>query len=132
MAQSLFSFGQCSFANVIKADSYKITPNARQDLDSYRDTEGLLHRNALAHTATIVEFDTIPMWDTNFNAMMSAVKNSYINVSERDANCSYFDVENQTTKTGHFYLDSNFQASIKQQWGTKILYDSCHFKFVEY
>ena len=132
MAQSLFSFGQCSFANVIKADSYKITPNARQDLDSYRDTEGLLHRNALAHTATIVEFDTIPMWDTNFSAMMASLQGSYISWVERDGNCTYYDPELRTTTTGHFYLDSNFQVSIKQQWGTRKLYDSCHFKFVEY
>lgn len=132
MAQSLFSFGNCNFANVIKADSYRITPNARQDLDSYRDASGILRRTALEHSATIVEFDTIPMWDNKYNAMMSSLTGSYINSNERDANCTYWDTENLTTKTGHFYLDSNYQASIKQQWGNKILYDSCHFKFVEY
>ena len=132
MGQSKFSFGSCTFDHVIKADSFKITPNARQDLDSYRDTEGVLQRNALSHTATIVEFDTIPMWDTKFSSMMTSVSSSYINSNERDANCSYFDEEYQTSGTGHFYLDSNFQVSIKQQWGNRTLYDSCHFKFVEY
>lgn len=131
MGQTRFSFG-CTFDHLIKADTYKITPNARQDLDSYRDTEGVLHRNALAHTATIVEFDTVPMWDSQFNSMMSAITSHYSSAVERKGTASYYDEENRTTKTGTFYLDSNFQVSVKQQWGNKVLYDSCHFKFVEY
>ena len=132
MGQTKFSFGTCTFDHLIKAETFKITPNARQDLDSYRDTEGVLQRNALAHTATIVEFDTVPMWDTKFSAMMSAITSSYTNANERDGTASYFDEENQITTTGHFYLDSNFQVNILQQWGARTLYDSCHFKFVEY
>lgn len=132
MGQTKFSFGSCTFDHLIKAETYKITPNARQDLDSYRDTNGLLHRNALAHTATIVEFDTVPMWDSKFSSMMSAITSSYTNPNERDGTATYFDEESQTSKTGHFYLDSNFQVSVLQQWGSKTLYDSCHFKFVEY
>lgn len=132
-SDSLFKFGNCSFANRIKADSYSITVNARQDMDSYRDANGVLQRNALQHTATIIEFDTIPMWSTKFHELMSNMSSQYINPSERDANCTYYDMENgQFGKTGHFYLDSNFKVSIKQVWGDMILYDSCHFKFVEY
>lgn len=132
MGQTKFSFGSCTFDHLIKAETFKITPNARQDLDSYRDTEGVLQRNALAHTATIVEFDTVPMWDSKFSSMMSAITSSYTNVNERDGTATYFDEETQTSKTGHFYLDSNFQVSVMQQWGNRTLYDSCHFKFVEY
>lgn len=128
----LFKFGLCSFAHLIKADSFNITPNARQDMDSYRDADGVLQRNALSHTATIIEFDTIPMWDDNFHALMSSMSSQYINENERDANCTYYDVENGLSKTGHFYLDSNFKATIKQVWNGKVLYDSAHFKFVEY
>ncbi len=131
MGQTKFSFGS-AFDHLIKADSYKITPNARQDLDSYRDTEGVLQRNALAHTATIVEFDTVPMWDTQFSAMMNAITSHYSSVPERKGTATYFDEENQVSATGTFYLDSNFTVNIKQQWGARTLYDSCHFKFVEY
>lgn len=133
MSDILFKFGHCSFAKKIKADSYSITPNARQDMDSYRDADGVLRRNALQHTASIIEFDTIPMWESQFNALMTSMRAQYLNSNERDANCTYFDPETGTVgKTGHFYLDSNFKVSIKQVWGGKILYDSCHFKFVEY
>ena len=132
MGQNRFTISGCNFDHLIKADSYKITPNARQDLDSYRDTEGVLHRNALSHTATIVEFDTVPMWESDFNSMMSGLTGAYSSAIERKVTASYYDEENRTTKTGTFYLDSNFQVSIKQQWGNHVLYDSCHFKFVEY
>lgn len=128
----LFSFGGCQFNHLIKADSYNVTPNARQDLDSYRDMDGVLQRNALAHTATIVEFDTIPMWDHKMQPLLSSLSSQYLNYNERDAICSYFDPESGAMKSGHFYLDSNFKVSIKQVWGGKKLYDACHFKFVEY
>lgn len=131
-ADNLFKFGTCSFANKIKADSYNITPSARQDLDSYRDADGVLRRNALSHSATIIEFDTIPMWSTDFESLMSSMTSNYINVNERDANCTYYNVESGSTETGHFYLDANFKATIKQVWGSMKLYDSAHFKFVEY
>lgn len=132
MGQNRISIGSLTFDHLIKADSYQITPNARQDLDSYRDTEGVLHRNALAHTATIIEFDTVPMWDTEFNAMMSSLTTAYSSAVERKVTITYYDEENRISTSGTFYLDSNWQVKIKQQWGTKVLYDSCHFKFVEY
>lgn len=128
----LFSFGSANFNNVIKADSYKITPNARQDLDSYRDADGVLQRNALAHTATIVEFDTIVMQEEQMQNLMSSIRGNYINEKERDANCTYYDPESGSSKVGHFYIDSNLTFGIKQVWDDKIFYDECHFKFVEY
>lgn len=43
---------------LIAFESYKITPNQIMDLDPYRDADGVLHRNALPHTATSIEFST--------------------------------------------------------------------------
>lgn len=43
----IFTFGSADFSNLIRAGSYKINPNSRQDLDSYRDADGVLHRTAL-------------------------------------------------------------------------------------
>ena len=48
-----------SFPNrLIAFESYKCTPNQIMDLDPYRDGDGLLHRNALPHTASSIEFST--------------------------------------------------------------------------
>lgn len=48
----------------IAYESYKISPAQVMDLDSGRDTTGVLHRNVLSHTATKIEFTT-PDFITN-------------------------------------------------------------------
>ena len=44
--------------NLIAFGSFSITPNQRQDQDSYRDSTGYLHRNILPHKVTKTEFNT--------------------------------------------------------------------------
>ncbi len=128
----LFKFGTTSFANLIKYGTFKITPNARQDLDSYRDADGVLHRTALSHTATIVEFDLIMLKESKMRPLVDSIVSNYINYNERDAQCTYFDPETGTTKTGHFYIDSNLSFSVFAVWDGEIVYNEQHFKFVEY
>ena len=43
---------------LIALESYDCTPDQIMDLDPYRDGMGELHRNALPHTATSIEFST--------------------------------------------------------------------------
>lgn len=128
----LFKFGNLVFDKYIKYDGYDQTPNARQDLDSYRDADGVLQRNALKHTATGIEFDTHAMWSEEFDPMVDAMVASYINFNERDAMCSYYDFETHTQKTGHFYLDSNWKTNVIWRRGDRLLYGETHFAFVEY
>lgn len=128
----LFKFGNLIFDDYIKYDGYDPTPNARQDLDSYRDADGILQRNALVHTSTGIEFDTYAMWSSKFDQMIDAMVASYINYNERDAMCEYYDFETHKTKTGHFYLDSNWKPKVVRKVGDDIFYGETHFKFVEY
>lgn len=44
--------------SLISFGSFSITPFQRQDLDSYRDSTGYLHRNVLPHKVTKIEFST--------------------------------------------------------------------------
>lgn len=44
--------------SLIAFESLKITPDQIMDLDPYRDANGELHRNALPHTSTSIEFST--------------------------------------------------------------------------
>lgn len=44
--------------DLIAFGSFSITPNQRQDRDSYRDSTGYLHRNILPHKVTKIEFNT--------------------------------------------------------------------------
>lgn len=130
--EGLFKFGSADFSNKIRAETYKITPNARQDLDSYRDADGVLQRTALAHTATTIEFNVIPMYEPEMRSLMDSIVANYINYNERDANCTYFDPETGTMKTGHFYMDSNLAFNLYAVWNGIPFYKETTFKFVEY
>lgn len=44
-----------------------------QDLDSYTDGEGELHRNALAHHAAKIVFNTIPMNNDDYGKLMENI-----------------------------------------------------------
>ena len=58
-------------------ESYKITPNRVQDLDPTRDSNGKLKRNPVSHTATTITFTTKPMWNDDFDDMMSFIRSRY-------------------------------------------------------
>ncbi|MCD7724269.1 MAG: hypothetical protein LUI12_01730 [Clostridiales bacterium] len=129
---TLFSFGGYNFAGMIKAGSYEITPSARQDLDSYRDANGELHRTALEHTATSITFTIRFRTESEHETMMNAIRSNYINEYERDANCTYYDTETCSYKTGHFYLDANCSFSIYGTYEGTIKYQESEMNFVEY
>lgn len=133
-SRELFKFGNVSFKGLIRAETYEITPNARQDLDSYRDAQGILRRTALGHTATVIEFDVKMLNEQQMSDLLTGMRDAYINPNERDAQCTYFDPETNTwNKTGHFYLDSNFKVTLYALWERGgVIYKDTHFKFVEY
>lgn len=130
--EGLFKFGSADFSGKIRAETYKITPNARQDLDSYRDADGVLQRTALAHTATTIEFNVISLYEEEMRSLMDSIAANYINYKERDANCTYYDPETGAMKTGHFYIDSNLTFNLHAIWNGKKLFKETTFKFVEY
>ncbi len=127
----LVKFGDYDFSGMIRADTYEIIPNARQDLDSYRDANGELHRTALEHTATNINFVIRAHTEAEHETMMAALTSNYTNYAERDATVTYYDTENCVYKTGHFYIDSNLPHNI---YGTYdgIMYNESDFSLVEY
>lgn len=67
----------------MKADSYSAYRSV-QDLDSYRDANGILHRTALTHVPNKVEFETPAMLtDKSFSELMKNIQNNYLNSNER-------------------------------------------------
>lgn len=112
----------------MKLDSYKSSPDQRQDLDSYRDADGVLHRTVLAHTATKIEFETPYMHRADLEALINGIKANYIDALSRDVTLTYYDDETQTYKTGHFYLPGTMTFEVYN----KDIYNSCRFAFIEY
>ena len=67
----------------MKAESYIVTRSVT-DLDSFRDADGKLHRNALSHVLYKVEFNTPPMLtNTDVKNLMSIFQAAYTVPKER-------------------------------------------------
>lgn len=80
--------------DLISHGSFSITSDQRQDLDSYRDSTGLLHRNILPHKVTKIEFTTRVLHSSDRRYLESILRN-------RDE----FQLEywNDEYRTGTFY-----------------------------
>lgn len=88
----------------IKAESYSAYRSI-QDLDSYRDGDGTLHRTALEHVPNKVEFETPAMLtDITFSELMSNIRSNYINENERKASVTMYVPELNTYVTQDMYM----------------------------
>ena len=130
MKDYLFKFGSFVFPMEHIADGgWNIAPNQRQDINPYTDANGVTHRQAVEHTKTTININTLDIdWD-EMDAIMQGITDNYINRLERDAECDYYDTETRTYKTGHFYLDPSVTFSVKEFGKT---YAEMTWTFIEY
>lgn len=118
-------------------ESYVCAPNRRQDLDPYRDADGYLHRNTLAHTATTIQFQTKPMWQHNMDALMAFLRNHYVTPLEKKVKIRYYMMGESAANGGYgegdFYIpDIEFTLNMVLPNEQKILYNSTTLEFIEY
>jgi len=74
----------------ISAETYNVTRNG-QDLDSTRDENGELHRDALDHFVIKVEFETVPLLtDVQMESVLSQIRSQYTNVTEQKLNAKVY------------------------------------------
>lgn len=129
----LFRFGNYTFPNeFIKWDSYDQNPDQRQDINDYTDANGFTHREALEHGKTQVQFATVKLKEKDVDNIMSNLTKNYINYRERDAYCTYYDIETRTYRTVHMYLDPSLKFRIRGEQGGKLVFGETTFLFIEY
>ena len=117
----------------IRYETYKVTPNQRMDYNSTRDSTGVLHRTALSHTSTKVEFNTRRLSNTDMEALISLLRAAWTNTLERKLTLYYYDPENFTYKTGTFYMpDIEFTITNVDTAHNKIMYAETRIAFIEY
>lgn len=115
----------------IKAESYSVTRNV-QDLNSYRDLNGILRRKALKHAPIKVEFETPAMLtDTKFEKLMSHIRENYIISTERKVHVTAFVPELGEYVTQDMYMPDP-QTTIYGTYGGKIHYQSIRIAFIGY
>lgn len=117
--------------SIIQANSYK--PSLKgQDLDSYRDLDGKLHREALANFAPKVEFNTRPMLTNNeVTNLFNNIRRNYTNEREKKANVEVYMPEKDLYVTNEMYMP-DVELTIRQATDTEVVYDAFRIAFISY
>lgn len=114
----------------IKYDSWSSTYETL-DFDSYRDANGLLHRNALADRKLKVEFSTPYMRKSDWDALMTGIRGQFISSTEQSANVKAYIDEIGDYVTQKCYL-VNVNPKIAQNSPTGIIYQPTRICFIAY
>jgi hypothetical protein len=109
----------------ISAKSYKSIPNREQDLDSYRDADGILRRNILPHKVTTIEFTT------PYLSLADKIALQAIIPSRTKQTITYWNDETNTYATGNFYIP-DVTYEIYRVDGNDIIYMPINYRFIQY
>lgn len=117
----------------IEYGKYNATINI-QDLDSYRDANGVLHRNALEHAPVKVEIETRDnLTNEELGTFMSSIRSNYITVGERKANVRAFVPEINDYITQEMYMpDPQFKIKRIDPNTNTVYYESTRLAFIGY
>lgn len=115
----------------IEANTYKITKSI-QDLDSYRDANGVLHRSALEHVIYKVEFNTQPnLSNVQMGKLFDSIAQNYTVPAERKAAVTLYIPEENKYIIQDMYMPDP-QITIRDITGNTITYDSVRLAFIGY
>lgn len=103
-----------------------------QDLDSYRDGNGVLHRTVLNHKPNKVEFETPPMLtNTEFTDLMSNIQKNYTNSVERKASVEMYLPETDSYVTQDMYMP-DITPVIHSILNNELRYNAIRLAFIGY
>lgn len=111
-------------------DTYKVTVNT-QDLDSYQDANGYMHRDVLEHSQIKIEWNFPFATNIFLQELLGIFRSIWGESPERKTECTVYVPEWDKYYTGTFYMpDPTFQVySIK---GGEITYRPVRFALIEY
>lgn len=114
-------------------ESYEVTPNRRQDLNSTRNANGILQRTVLAHKPSTIKLTTKPMDNTELAEMMGLITSNFVVENERKVELTYYAPDIDGYKSGFFYIpDISFPINMVDLDNNRILYNSFDLEFIEY
>lgn len=115
----------------IQAESYKVALNV-QDLDPYRDANGVLHRGALEHRVPKVEFETPAMLtDLEMAEFMGKIRENYIISAERKVSAKVYVPELDDYVTQDMYM-TDPEFPIYGNYGGVLRYSPVRIAFIGY
>ena len=117
----------------ISLDTYKVTKYV-QDVDSYRDANGVLHRTALNAKVVKVEFDTRnQMNNTEFASMMASIRAKFVSAlnNQKAVYVTAYIPDEDTYVSQYAYL-ADVTPQIYRATGSTVYYDSTRIAFIGY
>jgi hypothetical protein len=115
----------------IQAQSY-VVGRYGQDLDSTRDADGNLQRNALDNFLPKVEFTTVPMLtNTEFASIMAKISENYVNATEKKALATIYIPETDSYMTQYVYVP-DIEPTMYYADEKIINYNPIRFAFIGY
>lgn len=115
----------------VRAESYIVTRNI-QDLDSYRDANGILHRQALDHVPLKVEFETPAMLtNSDMGELFSNIRANSKILKERKASVTLYVPELDDYVTQDMYMPDP-QFTIYGNYQNKLTYNPVRIAFIGY
>ena len=116
----------------MRYETYNVTYST-QDLDSYRDSNGILHRNALTHKVGKVEFNTPMMNNSEVETLMSAIRGKYINSTEKKVSATFYVPELNDYVTQDMYVpDIEFNIRNVDAVNNVVNYNETRIAFIGY
>lgn len=123
-------FNSTFFNDYIVFKSYKVSKKII-DVDSYRDANGKLHRQALEHLSYVVEFDLRPLREAVHAEIMEAIENSFSTPEERKLELTFWLPETHEYITADCYMPDP-EITVTGMYNNDLLYDTTHMKFIGY
>lgn len=114
-------------------DDYTATPNQRTEVEAYRDLNNLLHRDTSPNFKTKIDFNTRPLYLAEKIDLQSVFASGLVNRAQRKYNVTYWDDEQNTYRTGVFYMpDVDYKIINVDEETKNILYNKMRFALIEY
>ena len=115
----------------INCKTYNVTRNV-MDVDSYRDSNGVLHRMALEHVPVKVEFETPPLLTNGQMAeLFENIRVNYIIPGERKALVTLYVPETDSYITQNMYMP-DLTFTISKILSGVIYYEPLRIAFIGY
>lgn len=118
---------------MIKAETYKVSPNQRMEETAERDSTGVLWRETVPNMPPKIEFNTPAAYDTDVNALNAIFRAAYSNEQERKLTVAFYDPEENVYKSWECYMPNiDFPIRTIDIDAKTIFYDEIRYAFIGY
>ena len=119
-------------SRVVQFSSFQVVRKV-QDLDPYRDANGVLHRNTLENVPLAVQFDLMPgLTNTQLSNFLGGIQRNYLNALERKVLASVYVPELDDYVTQEMYMAEPELKIRRIDQPNTVIYEAVQIKFVGY